>query len=82
MCGGDLGISDHFRHVLPILHASLHALFAGRRHTLNRQLSQAASHHRHSSELAAGACVGAIGVLSVKPVLCVAAYTPAVVRAH
>lgn len=68
--------------VLPILHARLHALFTGGRHALNRELSQAASNHRDRSELAAGARVGAVGVLSVEPVLRVAAYPPTVVRTH
>lgn len=67
---------------LPILHASLHALLAGGRHALDRELSKTASHHGHSSELAAGACVGAVGVLTVEPVLRVAAHPPTVVRAH
>lgn len=53
------------RRVLPILHARLHALLTGGRHTLNRELSQAASNHRYCSELAAGARVGAVGILSV-----------------
>lgn len=67
---------------LPILHARLHALFTGGRNALNGELSQAASNHRHCSELAAGARVGAVGILSVEPVLRVAAYPPAVVRTH
>lgn len=52
-------------HALPIFHASLHALLTGRGHTLNRELSQTARHHCHSSELAAGARAGAVGILTV-----------------
>lgn len=73
---------ENIQRALPILHARLHALLAGGRHTLHGELPQTASHHGHGSELAAGACVGAVGILSVQPVLGVATHPPAVVRAH
>ena len=67
---------------LPILHASADALLAGGGHTLDRELAQAASHHGDRSELAPGARVGTVGILSVQTFLRGAAHPTAVFRAH
>lgn len=66
---------------LPIFHASSQAVVTRRRHILNRQLTQAAGHHRHGPELAFGPQAGAVSVLSVQSVFRAPAYR-SVVRAH
>lgn len=70
--------------VLPILHAGAYALVAGRGLALDSDLSKATGHHGHSPELAAGACVGAVGILAVvEPFLCTAAHpSTIVIRTH
>lgn len=55
---------------LPVFHPRLlDAGVAGGRGVLHRELPQAAGHHGHGAELAAGAEAGAAGILSVQPVL-------------
>lgn len=80
-CEGSEVNRQNFQRALPILHASLHALLTGGGHALHRELPQTASHHCHGSELAAGPRVGAVGILSVQPVLGVTTHPPTVVCA-